>query len=161
MEVAGVDGKLFGVEVGPHCRLGIEGALDVVGLVGDEFADADDEIREAFAGGPMIADTDGGGVDVGVEYRGEHPAMRGKAWVVGGKANFDLMNLAGDGLVGFAAFEAADEVFDFVQVGWIAFGAGNADEGEGFEGGGEMPGVRMEAPDAEGDSAGGFGRGGR
>src|SRR5436853_504096 len=60
---------------------------------------------------------------------------------------------------GFAALEPADEVFDFVQVRWIAFGAGDADEGEGFERGGEVLGVGMEAANAEREFSGtSFGR---
>jgi len=64
--------------------VGVEGTFDVVGLVGKHFADADDEIDESLAGGPVIAYADVGGIDVGMIDRGEHLAGGGGAGVVGG-----------------------------------------------------------------------------
>src|SRR5437762_13765345 len=71
-----IGGELAGVEVGPHGGVGVEGALDVVGLVGEHLADADDQVDEAFAGGPVVADADVAGVDVGVVGGGERFASR-------------------------------------------------------------------------------------
>src|SRR5687767_6340647 len=73
--VAGVGGELRDVQVGPHRGLAVEGALNVVRLVRQHFADADDEVNKSLAGRPVVADADRGRVDVGVEHRREHPAL--------------------------------------------------------------------------------------
>src|SRR5205809_7602184 len=100
------------VQVSPHGGFAVEGGVDVVGLVGNHFGDADDEIDEAFAGGPVIADADGGGVDVGVENRGEHAALGGDARVFAGELDFGQMLLAR----GVYFFQALDEELDDVRV---------------------------------------------
>ena len=88
VKVAVVGGQLLAVQVGPHGGFGVEGAFDVVGLAGEHLTDADDQVDKSFARGPVVADADRGGVDVGVEDRRQHPALGAKAGIIGRELDF-------------------------------------------------------------------------
>lgn len=70
IQIAAVDRERVGVQVSPHGGLRVQRAFYVVGLVGDHLADSYDQVVEAFAGDPVVAYADGGGVDVGMEDGG-------------------------------------------------------------------------------------------
>src|SRR5438270_8709145 len=74
--------------LGPSRGLGVQRAFDVVTLVGDHLSDLDDQIEQALAGAPMVADADLLRVDVRVKDRREHPAKRRPARVI--EAELDL-----------------------------------------------------------------------
>ena len=106
------------------------GLLMLYAWIREQFADADDEVGKPFACGPMIAHADCGRINVRMKHGRQHPAMRGETRIVRGELDFDAVKLTGDGLIVLPALEAAHEILDFVQIGWIAGRFDHSDEGK-------------------------------
>jgi len=120
MDVAGVGGELVAIQVGPHGGFAVEGTFDVVGLVREHFADANDEVGETFGGGPMVSDADRGRLNVRMEDRCEHSAFGALPWIVARQLNFHLVLFVRNRLAAVASHKAADAVLDDVEVGRIS-----------------------------------------
>ncbi len=67
MQFAAVDREKSAVLIGPHSRFAVQGALDVVRLVGDHFRDSHDQFDKFLAGRPMVTHTNRSRLDVGMK----------------------------------------------------------------------------------------------
>src|SRR5215467_2470599 len=76
---------------GPFGGKPVERALGVVLLVGNHSADPDDQVVQAFRSGPEIADTDRGIVEVGMEDRRQHAALRRPPRIAKRKVYFQVV----------------------------------------------------------------------
>ena len=66
----------------------VEGTLGVELLIANHAAYAYDKVVETFGGGPEIADTDLGVVEIGMKDRREHATLRRAARIAEGKIDF-------------------------------------------------------------------------
>jgi hypothetical protein len=71
-----IDREQGAVLGGPLSCKSVQRALCVVFLVRDHSADAHDEVIQRHSGGPEITNADAALIEVGMEYRREHPALR-------------------------------------------------------------------------------------
>jgi len=115
VEVSGIDGEEVAVEVGPHGRFAVQGALDVIGLKGDHFADADDEIDQSFSSGPVVADADEGRFDVGMKDGSQHFAFGALPGIVAGQLDFHEMLIAPHRLSCGASDQSLNMVFCLID----------------------------------------------
>ena len=89
------EGEVGDVLLGPGGGFGVEGAFEIVALVTDHFADANDHVGEGLSGTPMIADADFLRVDVGMENGRQHATEGGTTRIVEGEKDFGLMDGTG------------------------------------------------------------------
>jgi hypothetical protein len=106
----------------------IEGAFDVVLLVANHAADAGDQVIQAFGSRPEIADTNLRVVEIRMEQRSEHTALRRATGVTQRKVHFEDVYIA---LQNFAAgrnLESANVIRKAVDFRRYSRGTGDLDE---------------------------------
>lgn len=113
-QIARIDRQKFLILIRPSGGFGVERAFGVVGLVGDNLAYSYDKVDERFRGGPVVAYAYRSGVDVWVEDRRQHLAMRRAMRVISRQRNFDQVRARLDKLAVFTQHQSFDPVFDLV-----------------------------------------------
>ena len=91
-DVTGVNRKQVRMLFGPFRGEAVQRAFGVVFLVGDHAADSNDQIIEPFRGSPEIADANRGVVEIRMEYRRQHAALRRAAGIAQREIYFQMMD---------------------------------------------------------------------
>jgi hypothetical protein len=108
-------------------------------------SDADDEIDEAFAGSPVVADADRCRVEVRVEDGGKNFAFGTLARVVQGQLDFHKVLVARDRLASWAACQSLHAVGNLVQIRRIPSDGLNLNTWKVLEGPAHLFGISQQS----------------
>jgi len=128
-DVARINGEERSVLFDPFGGEAVERAFGIELLIANHAADADDKVVETFGGGPEIADTDLGVVEIGMKDRREHTALRRAARIAEGKIDFHDMGEAFEDFAVDGDVETFEMVSDAIDFRRHTGGAGDLNDG--------------------------------
>src|SRR5579859_398336 len=127
-DVPRIHRKQFRILLGPLCRQSIQRALGVVLLIRNHPPDSNDQVVQTLRSSPEIADAHRRIIEIGVEYRREHPALRRPPRVTQRKIHFQKVNVALLNVSGRRNKQSLDVVFEPVHFRRHSRCSGNFDQ---------------------------------